>query len=161
MRKMLCQVVPFLLLAAMPLTSFASVSSLFLTDGTKNEVKFVNREVFMRQDQTGAWNPVLAESSRTAGVQRGDVLVTLFSATTLSYGSNLVNSGWLPGDANSSCWAIPLRKSRTFRRPRLARLVFIALDFGNVNVIRSACWMLAIRLPFSIQRPNGSSTPVP
>jgi hypothetical protein len=129
---MLCRIVPFLLLAAMPLTSFASVSSLFATDGTtKNEVKFVNREIFMRQDQTGAWNPILTPNDPTNGVTRGDVLVTLFSATTLSYGQGLTNSGWLPGDANKFLLGYSAQEVMNVSTAIVGPTVFIALDLAT------------------------------
>lgn len=136
MRKMLCQVVPFLLLAAMPLTSFASVSSLFMTDGTKNEVKFVNREIFMRQDQAGAWSPVAYPNLPAAagGITQGDVLVTLFSATTLSYGSNLVNSQWLPGDANGYLLGYAAQEVQLVSTATVGSINFVAIDLGNVKV---------------------------
>lgn len=130
MRKMLSQVVPFLLLAAMPLTSFAAVTDLFKLDGTKNEVKFINREVFMREVD-GQWGVI--DPRQTLGA--GDVLVTLFTATTLSTGSELTNSGWLPGDSNGYLLGYA---AQTVQDVSLLEVVgkgfsFIAIDLGNVT----------------------------
>jgi len=131
-RKMLCRVVPFLLLAALPLTSFASVSSLFMTDGTKNEVKFINREVFMRQDGD-VWSPVLTPNDPQNGVQAGDVLVTLFSATTLSYGQNLTNSGWLPGNPDGYLLGYSAQDVMSVSTASVGTINFVAIDLGNVT----------------------------
>jgi hypothetical protein len=131
-RKIICRAVVFSILAAMPLTAFASVSQLFKTDGTKNEVKFVNREVFMRQTN-GVWAPLLAPNNPNTGIQPGDVLVSLFSATTLSYGQTLVNSGWLPGDANAFLLGYSAQEVMNVSVANVGPTNFIAIDLGNVK----------------------------
>ena len=129
MRKMLSQVVPFLLLAAMPLTSFAAVTDLFKLDGTKNEVKFINREVFMRQVDN-EWQVIDPRQT----LDQGDVLVTLFTATTLSTGAELTNSGWLPGDSNGYLLGYAAQTVEDVSLLEVASkgFSFIAIDLGNV-----------------------------
>lgn len=131
MRKMLSQVVPFLLLAAMPLTSFAAVTDLFKLDGTKNEVKFINREVFMRQVDN-EWQVIDPRQT----LDQGDVLVTLFTATTLSTGAELTNSGWLPGDSNGYLLGYAAQTVQDVSLLQVAGkgFSFIAIDLGNVDV---------------------------
>jgi len=128
-RKMLSQVVPFLLLAAMPLTSFAAVTDLFKLDGTKNEVKFINREVFMRQVDN-EWQVIDPRQT----LDQGDVLVTLFTATTLSTGAELTNSGWLPGDSNGYLLGYAAQTVEDVSLLEVASkgFSFIAIDLGNV-----------------------------
>jgi len=130
-RKMLSQVVPFLLLAAMPLTSFAAVTDLFKLDGTKNEVKFINREVFMRQVDN-EWQVIDPRQT----LDQGDVLVTLFTATTLSTGAELTNSGWLPGDSNGYLLGYAAQTVQDVSLLQVAGkgFSFIAIDLGNVDV---------------------------
>lgn len=131
MRKMLSQVVPFLLLAAMPLTSFAAVTDLFKLDGTKNEVKFINREVFMRQVDN-QWQVV---TDPTQSLTQGDVLVTLFTATTLSWGKDLTNSGWLPGDSNGYLLGYAAQEVMNVSTAQVGTtsMNFIAIDLGNAT----------------------------
>jgi len=131
-RKMLSQVVPFLLLAAMPLTSFAAVTDLFKLDGTKNEVKFINREVFMRQDGD-VWNTVVdpIDDQGNVLIAEGDVLVTLFTATTLSWGQNLENSGWIPSDSTGYLLGYAAQKVMAVSQGTAGSVNFIALDLGN------------------------------
>jgi len=128
---MLSQVVPFLLLAAMPLTSFAAVTDLFKLDGTKNEVKFINREVFMRQVDN-EWQVIDPRQT----LDQGDVLVTLFTATTLSTGAELTNSGWLPGDSNGYLLGYAAQTVQDVSLLQVAGkgFSFIAIDLGNVDV---------------------------
>ncbi len=137
MRKMICRAVLFSIFAAMPLTSFAAVSDLFVTDGvTKNEVKFINREIIMR-NTGGVWAPVAAPNdlglgSGNTGVAQGDVLVTLFSATTLSTGSGLTNSGWSPGDSNGFLLGYAAQSITGVSFGSISpTLTFVALDLNN------------------------------
>lgn len=132
---MLSQVVPFLLLAAMPLTSFAAVSDLFKLDGTKNEVKFINREVFMRQVDN-EWQVINPLKDGLVWGEGGDVLVTLFTGTTLSYGKDLTNSGWLPGDENGYLLGYSAQKVEKVSMADVGfnELQFIAIDLGTADV---------------------------
>jgi len=131
-RKMLSQVVPFLLLAAMPLTSFAAVTDLFKLDGTKNEVKFINREVFMRNDG-GVWstveNPIV--NGEVALDPATDVLVTLFTATTISFGQELQNSNWIPSDETGYLLGYAVQKVEAVSSGSAGTVKFVAVDLGN------------------------------
>jgi len=69
-------------------------------------------------------------------LDQGDVLVTLFTATTLSTGAELTNSGWLPGDSNGYLLGYAAQTVQDVSLLQVAGkgFSFIAIDLGNVDV---------------------------